>query len=524
MRRVLPLALFFSLVWSALAPVGAEVAPSLAWESQVDSHPELGGLGYDVMNAVKSASDGGCVVAGYTIPRFFDRLPQEAFVVRFDAAGGELWRAHLGDGEEDYEAASIHGTDDGGWIVAARAFTPFPIGSPVIFYSTSFVSKLDGTGAEQWRYGFDHADMDEIGGVAPTSDGGYLAVGRVWKGMTATAIAKLDGEGNLLWVRHAEPDDQGEVGPMLVTSDGGVLTALPRAHRMIVKKFGADAALQWSSTMEGVDGALLYEKDAHELHENGDGTYLLVGAFREATSARYGRYRGFSARFDARGRQSELVAFGEADWVHAVARATDGGYVAAEGISGSAGTVVVKYSPAGAELWRSMYGSGPERVHLGDIESGPDGSLVMAGTVEVPGVFPRDGYALKLAGRPAGSGVSVAIDVKPGSDDNPVNPCGMGVLPVGVLSAGEFNALSVDPATVELAGASVLQTRRGRFQAKAEDVNRDGRADLLLLFSPTALQLPPSATEVSLTGRTFDGAAVEGTDSIKIVGRNCRSK
>jgi hypothetical protein len=48
-----------------------------------------------------------------------------------------------------------------------------------------------------------------------------------------------------------------------------------------------------------------------------------------------------------------------------------------------------------------------------------------------------------------------------------------------------------------------------------EDVNADGRLDLLLLFETMQTRIDPGDTRACLSGRTFSGLGVEGCDSIK---------
>ena len=51
----------------------------------------------------------------------------------------------------------------------------------------------------------------------------------------------------------------------------------------------------------------------------------------------------------------------------------------------------------------------------------------------------------------------VDIDIKPGSDPNSINLKSKGVVPVAVLTTPDFDAATVDPATVEFAGASPVR-------------------------------------------------------------------
>jgi hypothetical protein len=53
--------------------------------------------------------------------------------------------------------------------------------------------------------------------------------------------------------------------------------------------------------------------------------------------------------------------------------------------------------------------------------------------------------------------------------------------------------------------------------AAYEDANGDGRVDLVLHVSTKDLQLDGSSTEAVLTGHTYDGTAITGTDTVRIV-------
>ena len=55
-----------------------------------------------------------------------------------------------------------------------------------------------------------------------------------------------------------------------------------------------------------------------------------------------------------------------------------------------------------------------------------------------------------------------------------------------------------------------------------EDVNADGKKDLVLHFRTPETGIRCEDTAASLTGMTFDGDAIQGSDSIETVG--CLSK
>jgi hypothetical protein len=122
-----------------------------------------------------------------------------------------------------------------------------------------------------------------------------------------------------------------------------------------------------------------------------------------------------------------------------------------------------------------------------------------------------DNFALEVKPFP------VAIDIKPGSDPNCFNSDGHGVIPVAILSSPDFDATQVDPATVSLDGQGVRVVGKGSTQAHQEDVNGDGLVDLVVQIEDRDGTYQAGDTPATLTGVTFEGIHIEGTDSICIV-------
>jgi hypothetical protein len=113
--------------------------------------------------------------------------------------------------------------------------------------------------------------------------------------------------------------------------------------------------------------------------------------------------------------------------------------------------------------------------------------------------------------------ILVAIDIKPGSFPNSINLGSGGGVLVAVFSTTALDARSIDPTTITLASAPVRLKGRGTPMVSIEDVNGDDLLDLVVHISTDALQLAASDTEAVLEGRTFDGRAIRGADSIRVV-------
>lgn len=119
-------------------------------------------------------------------------------------------------------------------------------------------------------------------------------------------------------------------------------------------------------------------------------------------------------------------------------------------------------------------------------------------------------------------GPDVLIDIKPGGNPNTINLRSKGLLPVAILSSEEvgkeFDATTVDPSTVQLAGAGVAVRGKNKYMVHKEDVNGDGLTDLVVQIEIENLN-PDKLEDGSaiLTGQTSNGIEITGSDKIAIV-------
>jgi hypothetical protein len=90
-------------------------------------------------------------------------------------------------------------------------------------------------------------------------------------------------------------------------------------------------------------------------------------------------------------------------------------------------------------------------------------------------------------------------------------------VPVAILSTTDFDATTVNPVTVTLADAQVKVKGNGTRLANPEDVNGDGITDLVVHITTVGLSLTDGDIEAVLRGETFDGQAIEGSDSVRVV-------
>jgi hypothetical protein len=108
----------------------------------------------------------------------------------------------------------------------------------------------------------------------------------------------------------------------------------------------------------------------------------------------------------------------------------------------------------------------------------------------------------------------VVLDIKPGTFPNSINPRSNGVIPVAIVTTDTFDAATIDVSTVKF-GPRGAPEAHGR--GHLEDVNRDGRLDLVLHFRTRESGIGCGDTSASLTGVTVAGAMIQGTDSVSTV-------
>ena len=110
----------------------------------------------------------------------------------------------------------------------------------------------------------------------------------------------------------------------------------------------------------------------------------------------------------------------------------------------------------------------------------------------------------------------VTIDIKPGSDRNPVN-CknkGNGVIPVAILTTDGFDAQAVDCASVRFGPLGAYETHG---KCHLDDVDDDGDMDLMFHFRRNETGVACGDTMMVLWGMTLDGFEFEAWDHIDTV-------
>jgi hypothetical protein len=122
-------------------------------------------------------------------------------------------------------------------------------------------------------------------------------------------------------------------------------------------------------------------------------------------------------------------------------------------------------------------------------------------------------YERSLASAPQAT--RVEIDVLPGEASKFIDATARSTVPVAILSSVDFDATTVIPTSVKLAGAPMTKGKGAQWaKGVLSDVNGDGRIDLIVYFSVYSLHLGAGTSDAMLTAATFDGTSVSGSQQV----------
>ncbi|MFC1799572.1 FlgD immunoglobulin-like domain containing protein [Candidatus Eisenbacteria bacterium] len=346
-----------------------------------------GGRKADTGNAVEVTTDGGYIVAGWTMS--FGRGWRDVYLVKVDAHGDTLWTRAYGDTLDD-SGYSVRQTSDGGYIVAGETWEMSPYGEeePQIY-----LIRTDANGDTLWTRTYGEAGYDYGRSVQITDDGGFIVAGA--SGGDAL-LMKTDAEGNVAWSRsYGSPGPfSHENGESVVqTSDGGYAmtgeTWSFSATRpdVFLTKTDSDGDTLWTRMYGtgGTDyGRSVLETDDHGFVVAGNtgGDILIL-------------------KTDSSGALEWMKGYGGTDFDkgYEIEKTSDGGYIAVGNTSsfgsGQEDVYVVRVNSVGDTLWTRAYGgTGPDEGR--SIRELADGGYIVAGYSLWRGWRIRDVYLLRL--------------------------------------------------------------------------------------------------------------------------------
>ncbi|OHB90345.1 MAG: hypothetical protein A3D89_04325 [Planctomycetes bacterium RIFCSPHIGHO2_02_FULL_52_58] len=360
-----------------------------------------GGANHERAHSIRQTADGGYVVAGYTesfstIERHGQK-DRDIWVLKLRADGAVEWQKTYGGDNAD-EAHSIQQTSDGGYIVAGWTLSFDKRG-------VCWVLKLNSVGNVEWQklYGGDGGERADS--IQQTSDGGYVVAGKTRSfgaGKVDFWVLKLRPDGTVDWEKTYGGEDWDDARSIQQTRDGGYVVAgstssfVTRGEEtpdMWVLKLRSDGVIEWQKTYGGDNW-----DSVNSIQQTLDGGYIIAGETRSFGNEN-GDFWVLKLRTDGTVEWQKTYGGDRGDRAYSVQQATDGGYIVG-GDTGSFGAGggdfwVLKLRPDGSVEWQRTYGgTGGEDVH--SVQQTRDGGYVVAGCTFSFGAGKGDFWVLKL--------------------------------------------------------------------------------------------------------------------------------
>jgi hypothetical protein len=161
----------------------------------------------------------------------------------------------------------------------------------------------------------------------------------------------------------------------------------------------------------------------------------------------------------------------------------------------------------------AFYENGPQAEFATSVKLQQGDTVDFAVGAGAYGDYSGDGSLLKAA--ITATALRVPIDIKPHSRPNSINPYEGGVIKVAVLSTTTVKAADILIMTIRF---GVTGSEAAPVATRLQDINGDGRLDLVSLFNVPETGIQCGDVRAILTGQVTSGRDIRGSDSIETVG------
>ena len=386
-------------------------SPSIQWQKC------LGGTINENANYIEVTPDGGYILAGYSSSNDGDVSGNhgyyDAWLVKLANTGAIQWQKSIGGSYYDY-ANSIKPTSDGGYIMAGYTLSNDGNATGNHGLSDAWVVKLSSTGNVQWQKCFGGTADDSANSIQQTTDGGYIIVGYtnsidgdISESHYGNAwIVKLSNTGNIQWQKTLGSTNGDYANSVEQTSDGGYIlsgsaTGTSGDNDALIIKLSNIGDIQWSKTIGGRTNTGAFGNDyAKDIKTTSDGGYIMLGQSNSAyiENIATGYHGGWTdillVKLSDAGDIEWLKCFGAngANYGNSIQITTDGNYILAGSVNVNNGDVsglhgndgenndawVLKVSNTGSLMWQKCLG-GIDREDASSIKPTADGGYIIAG-------------------------------------------------------------------------------------------------------------------------------------------------
>jgi len=363
-----------------------------AWVVKLDSsmfiHMQkcLGGTGADFAYSIKQTSDGGFIVAGFTMSNDGDVSGNhgwnDAWVVKLNSSGDIEWQKCLGGTNDDY-AYSIQQTSDGGFIVAGETNSNDGDVSGNHGWNDAWVVKLNSLGDIEWQKCLGGTNNDYARSIQQTSDGGFIVAGYTSSNDGDVSgnhengkywVVKLNSSGTILWQKCLGGTVYGAIAYSIQqTSDGGFIVAgetrsyngdVSGNHGGIdywVVKLDSLGDIEWQKCLGGTNNDY-----ARSIQQTSDGGFIVAG-YTSSNDGDVSGFHGYSDYWVVKLNSSGDIEWQKClggtndDWARSIKQTSDGGFIVAGFTASNDGDV--SGNQGNSDAWVVKLTNEPDRIN-----------------------------------------------------------------------------------------------------------------------------------------------------------------
>lgn len=340
--------------------------------------------GGDVIYKVQQTRDGGFILTGSNFNNY------DAFLMKTDSSGKELWNNTFNGSDERFYASEFRAVDettDGGYILGGIA-----VYDAYGRYGDAWLVKTDTAGKEQWNrtIGSENAG-EQISAVRAVDDGYVVAVNIIWNNYQEvpeeTWLIRTDKKGNQLWMKKFNGTNRDlqrarDSGYILVVSESGGWgykenTTPPTGWIIRTDESGNE---MWKKGFGEYPMKMVTPNSVLQAKDNG---YIVVGDYiQDAWVINYDQYGNEKWRKIIKSR-----AGGIDQSFYSIVETTDGNYI----IGGRTNmyrttgmdAILIKVDSNGNELWNMTAGGDGNQV-VNSMQQTSDGWFIFGGSMGNP--------------------------------------------------------------------------------------------------------------------------------------------
>ncbi len=423
MKNTSRLKLFFVLCVVAISQnIPSAFAQEIEWQNTI------GGSGTDALSCIKSTTDGGFIIGGYSYSdssgdksenNHGNSGTSDYWIVKVDSIGNIQWENTIG-GNDDDVLYLVQQTMDGGYILGGSSKSNITGDKTenCIGQLDYWIVKVDAVGNIQWENTIGGTIVDDLRAIQQTLDGGYILGGMSNSNISGDKtentngdydfwIVKTDALGNIQWQNSIGGDTTDVISCVQQTLDGGYIIGgcsnsnvsgdktenCNGLYDYWIVKTDALGNIQWQNTISG-NG----DDRITSIQQTTDGGYML-GGFSDSnisgdkTENSHAGYDFWIVKTDSTGNIQWQNTLGGTGWDYPnnFQQTNDGGYVlfgcSSSNISGDktenswpydSDYWIIKIDSTGGIEWQNTIG-GDNHDPARDIQLTVDGGFIIGG-------------------------------------------------------------------------------------------------------------------------------------------------